>query len=116
MIADQPSQTPTGDPKKTERTEPGSAGPDAGAAPEAQSPPAPGPSTPAAESGTVATPALARFHSCRWRAQPDEGAYCTHRDVLPMAGKTGFSADSWCPDCQYFKVRRAPRKREQYSY
>jgi hypothetical protein len=61
------------------------------------------------------TPALARFHSCRWRAQPDEGAFCTHRDVLPMAGKTGFSADSWCPDCPYFKVRRAPRKRE-YPY
>jgi hypothetical protein len=58
------------------------------------------------------TPALARFHSCRWRAQPEDGAFCTHRDVLPMAGKTGFSADSWCPDCQYFKVRRAPRKRE----
>jgi hypothetical protein len=63
-------------------------------------------------SEAVPTPALARFHSCRWRAQPEDGAYCTHRDVLPMAGKTGFSADSWCPDCQYFKVRRAPRKRE----
>ena len=65
--------------------------------------------------GDAPTPALARFHSCRWRAQPDDGAFCTHRDVLPMAGKTGFVADSWCPDCQYFKVRRAPRKRE-YSY
>jgi hypothetical protein len=42
--------------------------------------------------------------------------FCTHRDVLPMAGKSGFSADSWCPDCQYFKVRRAPRKREYNSY
>lgn len=62
------------------------------------------------------TPALARFHSCRWRAQPEDGAFCTHRDVLPMAGKTGFAADSWCPDCQYFKVRRAPRKREYNSY
>lgn len=70
-------------------------------------------STPAAAEGP--TPALARFHSCRWRAQPDEGAYCTHRDVLPMAGKTGFNPESWCPDCQYFKVRRAPRKRE-YPY
>jgi hypothetical protein len=67
---------------------------------------------PAAESPT---PALARFHSCRWRAQPDEGAFCTHRDVLPMAGKTGFNPESWCPECQYFKVRRAPRKRE-YPY
>jgi hypothetical protein len=61
------------------------------------------------------TPALARFHSCRWRAQPDEGSFCTHRDVLPMAGKSGFNAESWCPDCDYFKVRRAPRKRESYN-
>jgi hypothetical protein len=61
------------------------------------------------------TPALARFHSCRWRAQPDEGAFCTHRDVLPMAGKSGFNPESWCPECEYFKVRRAPRKRE-YPY
>jgi hypothetical protein len=65
---------------------------------------------------TTPTPALARFHSCRWRAQPDEGAFCTHRDVLPMAGKTGFVAESWCPDCAYFKVRRAPRKREYNQY
>ncbi len=73
---------------------------------------------PAAEAPTPAvtpTPALARFHSCRWRAQPDEGSFCTHRDVLPMAGKTGFNPESWCPDCEYFKVRRAPRKREQYN-
>ncbi len=61
------------------------------------------------------TPALARFHSCRWRAQPDEGSFCTHRDVLPMAGKTGFNPESWCPECEYFKVRRAPRKRESYN-
>jgi hypothetical protein len=75
--------------------------------------------TPATEPKPAAeppTPALARFHSCRWRAQPDEGAFCTHRDVLPMAGKTGFNAESWCPECQYFKVRRAPRKREYNSY
>ncbi len=80
-------------------------------APEAEQP-APAETKPAAE---APTPALARFHSCRWRAQPEDGAFCTHRDVLPMAGKTGFNADSWCPDCQYFKVRRAPRKRE-YPY
>jgi hypothetical protein len=74
--------------------------------------PGTGEAKPAAESPT---PALARFHSCRWRAQPEDGAFCTHRDVLPMAGKTGFSAESWCPECEYFKVRRAPRKRE-YPY
>lgn len=71
-----------------------------------------GSAKPAAE---APTPALARFHSCRWRAQPDDGAFCTHRDVLPMAGKSGFNPESWCPECEYFKVRRAPRKRE-YSY
>lgn len=86
-----------------------------------QVPTAPAPAKdgqPAAEAtpATVTpTPALARFHSCRWRAQPDEGSFCTHRDVLPMAGKTGFNPESWCPDCQYFKVRRAPRKREYNS-
>ena len=63
------------------------------------------------------SPAGERFHSCRWRKAAENGApeYCTHRDVLPMAGKTGFNAESWCPSCEYFKVRRAPRKRE-YSY
>lgn len=78
--------------------------------------PADTPASPAAAEATpttvTPTPALARFQSCRWRAQPDEGSFCTHRDVLPMAGKTGFNPESWCPDCEHFKVRRAPRKRE----
>ena len=39
---------------------------------------------------------------------------CTHRDVLPMAGREGFNAEAWCPDCSFFKVRRAPRKRPEY--
>ena len=38
--------------------------------------------------------------------------HCTHRDVLPMAGKEGFSADSWCSDCSLYKAKRMPRKRE----
>jgi hypothetical protein len=89
----------------TSETEPTEAKPhDSGVETEAPKPAADGP-----------TPALARFHSCRWRAQPDEGAFCTHRDVLPMAGKSGFNPESWCPECEYFKVRRAPRKRE-YPY
>jgi hypothetical protein len=58
--------------------------------------------------------AVVKFQSCRWRAQPDEGSFCTHRDVLPMAGKEGFNAEAWCPDCAFFKVRRAPRKRTEY--
>ena len=53
-----------------------------------------------------------RFLSCRWRKPSDNGqpAHCTHREVLPMAGIHGFSPDSWCADCAYFKLRRVPRK------
>jgi hypothetical protein len=69
-----------------------------------------------ADAGTPApvSPAMERFKSCRWRAQADQGTgdYCTHRDVLPMAGTTGFTADAWCPDCQFYKLRRTPKKRE----
>jgi hypothetical protein len=59
--------------------------------------------------------AVAKFNSCRWRATPDVGEYCTHRDVLPFAGKEGFVADSWCPECAFYKLRRTPKKRD-YSY
>ena len=38
-----------------------------------------------------ASPAVARFKSCRWRRPPEEGPECCgHRDVLPMAGTQGF--------------------------
>jgi hypothetical protein len=30
-----------------------------------------------------------------------------------MAGKEGFSADSWCTDCSLYKAKRMPRKREE---
>jgi hypothetical protein len=104
MIADEPLSNPAAD--QSTQT------PDAG------TPAADNKGTGAAPAADVSTPtpALARFHSCRWRAQPEDGAFCTHRDVLPMAGKTGFVAESWCPDCAYFKVRRAPRKREYPQY
>lgn len=108
MIADEPVQTPFA-PRKDEDSAPSTNGAPGSPATD---------STPAADAAAPAegpTPALARFHSCRWRAQPEDGVFCTHRDVLPMAGKSGFNAESWCPDCEYFKVRRAPRKRE-YSY
>jgi hypothetical protein len=65
---------------------------------------------------TKASEALAKFHSCRWRATPEQGDYCTHRDVLPFAGKEGFSAESWCPDCGFYKLRRTPKKRERSEY
>ena len=61
-------------------------------------------------------PAVAKFNSCRWRATPDVGEYCTHRDVLPFAGKEGFVAESWCPECAFYKLRRTPKKRDYSSY
>ena len=82
-------------------------------------PPSPSPvpqDTPAeAAPQTETTPAAAavmKFKSCRWRSAPEDGEFCTHRDVLPFAGKEGFKADSWCPDCAYFKLRRTPKKRD----
>ena len=77
------------------------------------------PGTPHAETPSPATtdsPAVERFKSCRWRCAPEDGAYCTHRDVLPFAGKEGFAADSWCPDCGFYKLRRTPKKRERVDY
>ena len=65
--------------------------------------------------------AFVRFGSCRWQQPAEDGnaAFCTHREVKPYAGTTGFDADAWCPECQYYKLRRAPKKREprdEYSY
>jgi hypothetical protein len=56
-----------------------------------------------------------RFHTCRWRKPAENGLpdHCTHRDVLPMAGTAGFVPDSWCIDCQFYKAKRTPRKRQE---
>jgi len=32
--------------------------------------------------------------------------------VLPFAGKNDFKADSWCPECAFYKLRRTPKKRD----
>ena len=88
---------------------------------------APAPDTPAAAAEatpSAAAPAPAvqpseavlKFQSCRWRSDKDLGEFCTHRDVLPFAGKEGFSADSWCPECAFFKLRRTPKKRERVDF
>ena len=71
--------------------------------------------TPAAEQ-PAASPAVEKFRSCRWRATPDAGEFCTHRDVLPFAGKEGFKPESWCPECAFYKLRRTPKKRERSDY
>ncbi len=81
------------------------------------------PQAPAATAPVEAptSPALGRFNTCRWQQPAENGntAFCTHREVKPYAGTTGFDADAWCGDCQYFKLRRAPKKRspsDDYSY
>ena len=68
------------------------------------------------QDSALASPAVEKFKSCRWRATPDVGDFCTHRDVLPFAGKEGFVADSWCPDCGFYKLRRTPKKRERLDF
>ena len=59
--------------------------------------------------------ATERFQSCRWRKPADNGLpeHCGHRDVLPMAGTTGFNAAAWCTDCTFYKAKRVPKKREE---
>ena len=82
--------------------------------------PTQGPSSGSNGASPGAVPALsaavAKFNSCRWRATPDVGEFCTHRDVLPFAGKEGFVAESWCPECAFYKLRRTPKKRDYSAY
>lgn len=68
---------------------------------------------PGVEPSQELSPAVQRFKNCRWRKPAEDGApdHCTHRDVHPITGTTGFSADAWCLDCGHFKMRRNPRKR-----
>ena len=70
----------------------------------------------AADDAALAAPAVMKFKSCRWRCAPEDGEFCTHRDVLPFAGKNDFKADSWCPECSFYKLRRTPKKRERDDY
>ena len=74
-----------------------------------------------ATSDVPASAAFVRFRSCRWQQPAENGnqEFCTHREVKPYAGMQGFDADAWCPECQYYKLRRAPKKRnpsDDYSY
>jgi hypothetical protein len=73
--------------------------------------PSPAEAVPPAADALVA-PAVMKFKSCRWRCDPDDGEFCTHRDVLPFAGKNDFKPDSWCPECAFYKLRRTPKKRD----
>jgi hypothetical protein len=70
-----------------------------------------------AETAPAVSEAVIKFRSCRWRRPPDEGVECCgHRDVLPIAGTTSFDPEAWCPDCKFFKLRRTPKKRDDYRY
>jgi hypothetical protein len=81
--------------------------------------PPPGPTVPPAEvpAPTSSSAAVVRFKSCRWRRPPEDGPECCgHRDVLPMAGASGFDPEAWCPDCTFYKLRRTPKKRDPNDY
>ena len=70
-----------------------------------------------ARSEPLESVAETRFKSCRWHETQDNGpAYCTNRDVLPFAGKNGFSAEAWCPECKLYKVKRTAKKRPIDDY
>jgi len=76
--------------------------------------PSPDPRSPAgASSDRPESAAVVRFQSCRWMQPAESGntAFCTHREVKPYAGTAGFDAEAWCPECQYYKLRRTPKKR-----
>ncbi len=81
--------------------------------------PAPAGPIPGADPAGAVSPAVERFRSCRWRQPVEDGVleHCTHRDVLPIAGTTGFNPEAWCPDCAFYKLRRTPKKREpEYGF
>ena len=75
----------------------------------------PAPAETATPAEAALSPAFARFKSCRWQQPPENGSaeFCTHREVKPYAGTTGFDPEAWCGDCQYYKLRRAPKKRDR---
>ena len=80
------------------------------------SPGAPESPAPAAPETAAPSPAVLKFKSCRWRRPPEDGPECCgHRDVLPMAG-VNFNPEAWCPDCEFYKLRRTPKKRDPSEY
>ena len=85
-------------------------------------PDSPPPSAPApATSDVPQSGAFVRFRSCRWMQPAENGnqEFCTHREVKPYAGMTGFDPEAWCPGCEHYKLRRAPKKRlpsDDYTY
>jgi hypothetical protein len=90
-------------------------------APTPAQPDAPTPEREAPARETPVDAALVRFRSCRWQQPAEAGNvdFCSHREVKPYAGTTGFDPSAWCPECQYYKLRRTPKKRpvgDDYAY
>ena len=71
--------------------------------------PGDGPVSPTARLGGVCPLPLVPVAAARRRTGNQE--FCTHREVKPYAGTQGFDPDAWCPGCQHYKLRRAPKKR-----
>ena len=67
------------------------------------------------ETTPPASPSAQRFKTCRWQQPAEAGSaeFCTHREVKPYAGTSSFDPEAWCGDCQYYKLRRVPKKRER---
>ena len=76
--------------------------------------PADAPTAPEVSTPDV-SPAAQRFKTCRWQQPSEAGSveFCTHREVKPYAGTASFDPEAWCGDCQYYKLRRVPKKRER---
>jgi hypothetical protein len=81
-----------------------------------ETPEGPAPALPEAATPAVSA-AVERFRTCRWRKAADNGIpeCCGHRDVLPLTGANGFDAEAWCPSCEFYKLRRTPKKRDYYG-
>lgn len=79
------------------------------------------PDAPVTETPEAQSPAFSKFRSCRWQQPVEDGnpEFCTHREVKPYAGTTGFDPEAWCLECEYYKLRRTPKKkapREEYYH
>ena len=69
------------------------------------------------EGSPLTSAAAERFQACRWRRPAENGTpeCCGHRDVLPITGANGFDAAAWCPECGLYKLRRTPKKRDDWA-
>ena len=63
------------------------------------------------------------LENCRF--EPNARLSCETTELMPAEKSIpivvllGFDADAWCPECQYYKLRRAPKKRnpsDDYTY